>query len=106
MERYFRSGMLALCLLGTTLAVGSAQAAPMKPMAARAAAKVGYVCPKCGRISATAGQCAHCKVALVRRAHAVAAYECKMCGVKSVKAGNCPMCGKAMTKLSSQPHKM
>jgi primosomal protein N' len=88
-------------LAATILALGMAMSLHTPVMAATAKTKMAakmYECPKCHATSAKAGDCPHCKVAMVAK---MASYECTHCKVTSAKAGKCPKCGMAMTKVKS-----
>jgi predicted RNA-binding Zn-ribbon protein involved in translation (DUF1610 family) len=102
--RHLVCALLAVGLLGAASVSRPASAVSKKSMAHKQMAKASYVCPKCGMKSAKAGNCSHCKVAMVKSTSA--GYECAMCHVQSAKAGKCPKCGMAMTKVASKPGKM
>jgi predicted RNA-binding Zn-ribbon protein involved in translation (DUF1610 family) len=104
--RFLFCALLAVGLLGAASDSRPAFAVSKKSMAHPQMAKATYVCPKCGAKSAKAGNCSHCKVAMVKSTSANAGYECTMCNVKSAKAGKCPKCGMAMTKVASKSGKM
>jgi hypothetical protein len=95
---------LSVGLCGGLLAPPPAIAKEPGHAAAKGAAKMAYECPKCPMKAMKAGDCPHCKVAMVQGKSASAKFECPKCPMKGMKAGKCPHCKvgmKAMKKAKS-----
>lgn len=54
-----------------------------------------YNCPKCAASTNKPGQCAHCKMQLVKAGD----YYCPGCGASNAKVGQCAHCKKDMVKM-------
>jgi hypothetical protein len=91
--------VLFVACLGFMASASFAQDAP-KAKTTQAQATAVYVCPKCHATADKAGQCAHCKVAMVKDGD----YYCPGCYASSSKPGKCTKCNKDMVKMDARKH--
>lgn len=104
--RLLISALAATSLLGAVSTAVPAGAAP-KPAATKST-KAQYECKMCQLMTAKAGKCPKCGMAMTKtnaRKAATAKYECKMCGIATARAGKCPKCEMEMTKVGGSPVK-
>lgn len=83
-------------LVGTSFSAAPVRAEKMKAKGHMATSKMAYECPKCEMKSMKAGNCPHCKVAMVQGKKGE--FVCPKCKMTATKAGNCPHCKVAMKK--------
>jgi hypothetical protein len=86
--------LLLVCFFTLQLVVNAQQQTP-----ATTQQKTTYACPMCYATSGKAGQCAHCKVDMVKMGD----YYCPHCMKDGgTAAGKCKMCGASLVKMTPE----